>query len=1011
MSRRKIGRYVFVSILSFFIIFSPVNFSFFLNSSSAQTVPDETISGAVVWSENRVVTGTVTVQSGATLSIKKGVMIEFDGKAQINVNGNLSIEGTPTQPVVLKKKDADEGDLFAITAVSSGVISARNAEVSGGGNASQVFMTEGNQSDFLFQRANAYWMYIGAFGARGGGTLDIEGVNFHDNALAVYADSSSFNRIKVWRSKFSTNNLDLVNSNGTTVSDIRYNWWGNADGPEHCVDLNECDYFQVYKKIIGKVNIIDWAKEEHFKDPVIVVPGIMGSWKMTQKSTLELDPILGTYDGLLETLDENGYTSGENLFPFPYEWHLSNIGSAKLLRTKIDEIKAQTKWPKVDIVAHSMGGLVAREYIGTLNGGSSVDQLITLGTPHDGAPKGYLMWEGGEFASPSRFNLFDSIANKIFQQEAEENGYASTFEYIRKAPIASVRELLPAYAYLRDRGSGELRIYPNLYPVNTFLQNLKTVANISRLAPVAFTNIVGRTNDNDTIEKIRVDGASIELLNNPEAIVLWGHGEPDGYDDLFGGDRGLELGAGDGTVPIDSAKSIIADETIEIEGSHSDLPSVAAKRVFKTLTGVDVLPDVLLTSPLTSVLLFMLFSPIDVQIVSPSGLRVGKNFETGGVMNEIEGAYYTGYDTPNEFVTIPNPEKGEYQVLTQGTGTGDYRVEAVNIQEDADGKAKESIATITGTAEMGKEVESTVEVKESGAVILVGGTDVVPPTTIATLSGTAGTNSWYVGDVSVTLTAQDEENGSGVEKIEYSLDNGANWNIYADPVVISQEGITSMLYASTDKEGNKEEAKTVSTKIDKTAPEGKVVFNPITRKLDIIGTDNLSQNVSALVIEQQDMNISSPKVKKIKPWFSHWFQKNKKRLPSMLATITDEAGHTTSIAFEKTKDRDSRLFLGIKSIAYDDNEVVLSNAAVQYKWQINKKNQYQLFATHLMTILADIESHYIPKKNETWIMEKPRDLADDDKDDESERRAVQTKLPGMVIPYLQTDKGSVKIGY
>lgn len=39
---------------------------------------------------------------------------------------------------------------------------------------------------------------------------------------------------------------------------------------------------------------------------------------------------------------------------------------------------------EIDIIAHSMGGLVARQYIQSLGGDGRVRNLITLGTPHQG---------------------------------------------------------------------------------------------------------------------------------------------------------------------------------------------------------------------------------------------------------------------------------------------------------------------------------------------------------------------------------------------------------------------------------------------------------------------------------------------------------------------------------------------------------------------------------------------------------------------------------------------------
>lgn len=48
------------------------------------------------------------------------------------------------------------------------------------------------------------------------------------------------------------------------------------------------------------------------------------------------------------------------------------------------EIDANIKGGRVDIVAHSLGGLIARVYVQMLGGARRVDRLVTLGTPHRG---------------------------------------------------------------------------------------------------------------------------------------------------------------------------------------------------------------------------------------------------------------------------------------------------------------------------------------------------------------------------------------------------------------------------------------------------------------------------------------------------------------------------------------------------------------------------------------------------------------------------------------------------
>ncbi|MFI2208933.1 esterase/lipase family protein [Streptomyces sp. NPDC020141] len=58
--------------------------------------------------------------------------------------------------------------------------------------------------------------------------------------------------------------------------------------------------------------------------------------------------------------------------------------AAALLGTQIEAICARTGRSEVDIVGHSLGGLIARYYIQCLGGDLRVRTLVTLGTPHSG---------------------------------------------------------------------------------------------------------------------------------------------------------------------------------------------------------------------------------------------------------------------------------------------------------------------------------------------------------------------------------------------------------------------------------------------------------------------------------------------------------------------------------------------------------------------------------------------------------------------------------------------------
>ncbi|NOU74578.1 hypothetical protein GC098_24820 [Paenibacillus sp. LMG 31458] len=95
--------------------------------------------------------------------------------------------------------------------------------------------------------------------------------------------------------------------------------------------------------------------------------------------------------------------------------------------------------------------------------------------------------------------------------------------------------------------------------------------------------------------------------------------------------------------------------------------------------------------------------------------------------------------------------------------------------------------------------------------------NVAVPVTIASVSPAQsdGQNGCYVSPVTVTLTATDHV--LGMEKTEYSLDNGTTWQPYTAPVTFDQSGNYDIMYRSTDKAGNVEPDKHVSFKLNMTA--------------------------------------------------------------------------------------------------------------------------------------------------------------------------------------------------
>lgn len=127
--------------------------------------------------------------------------------------------------------------------------------------------------------------------------------------------------------------------------------------------------------------------------------------------------------------------------------------------------------------------------------------------------------------------------------------------------------------------------------------------------------------------------------------------------------------------------------------------------------------------------------------------------------------------------------------------------------------------------------------------------DITPPVTALTIMGNSAGGGVYYGAVTLVLTASDD--ASGVAKTEYSLDNGATWNVYTAEVTLSITKTYFIKYRSTDNANNIESA--LSKKV--LIKEKEDVFPPVTL-VELKGTmDNSIYYKSAVEVS---LTASSP---------------------------------------------------------------------------------------------------------------------------------------------------------
>ncbi|WP_294412833.1 leucine-rich repeat protein, partial [uncultured Ruminococcus sp.] len=228
------------------------------------------------------------------------------------------------------------------------------------------------------------------------------------------------------------------------------------------------------------------------KDPIIIIPGIMGSrlysepyclsdcqiWDPPKNLTFldlaknikadkelyvnspylnqnELDEELreyGTLDHLKVTDKDKKSDESANYgelgiidqlckeFPnrpihvFSYDWRKSNSENAEELNQFLDVlfIAYGQSYKKVDIVAHSMGGLLTSRYI-SLYGTGRLDKVITCGTPYEGSP-----------------HLFEAVEQGKIVESDLQNLALSALGHLSRDIIAEfdgVLELLPSQNY------------------------------------------------------------------------------------------------------------------------------------------------------------------------------------------------------------------------------------------------------------------------------------------------------------------------------------------------------------------------------------------------------------------------------------------------------------------------------------------------------------------------------------------------------------------------------------
>ena len=529
-------------------------------------------------------------------------------------------------------------------------------------------------------------------------------------------------------------------------------------------------------------------------------------------------PTKDVFEGLINLLTNSGYQENTDLFVFPYDWRLDIRTTGNSLKDKIDAVKDQTGANKADIIAHSMGGLLTKQYI-VDNGSSSVNKLVFIGTPHLGAPLAAkaLLW-GDNLNVKLMFPFLDPERVRYISQN-----------------MPAIYELLPSRAYIDQ----EYYYYDHTQNDVFDYDRTKQFLTDFGLSPILLQSADSfHSSSLDNFNIAGIDAYNINGCDMPTITTVIKKSN---------GEYGMWLHEGDGTVPLVSSKAVSIDSsrTYYFKGiEHATMPSA---------TGIKSLVNNIITGNMLSLPsnatqdssvckvtgeLVSVHSPVNLHIYDSSGNHVGRG-ENGEIDYNITGVAYEEIGE-NKFVFLPTSGGQTYQIELDGTGSGTFSLRVSKIE---DSQVTESayyanlpVSTATeATVTLATDVASTIlsvdqngtgsfaPVSVSAVLNNTQAADITQPSSAMAVFGNSLGGDRYQTSATVNLTTTDDN--AGVLKTEYSLNNGSTWNTYGNSFIITTLGSNTIQYRATDRAGNVESTKSKTIEIV-AAPNAVIFISP-----------------------------------------------------------------------------------------------------------------------------------------------------------------------------------------
>ena len=388
---------------------------------------------------------------------------------------------------------------------------------------------------------------------------------------------------------------------------------------------------------------------------------------VTSEASIKLtgNLVARAYQQTIDFFTADGYVLNTDLFVFPYDWRKDVSLTSSLLDDKINAIKTQTGTTKVDIVAHSMGGLVARNYISNSEKAGKVRKLFTLGTPHLGAVSSLKALRFGDCLTIKELKDFPICTglNPLETKDVVQN-------------MISGYELAPTQEYFN--------FYTN-HDVNR-IDPYKTASGVLNYSQIKdlLTGLGYNTSLFGPSEAFHSLDANLANTNDVDVTLIAGSGQPT-LGQIIEGDNGkkdMRIINGDKTVPLFSAslddpernKSLLGKAKVFYTNQeHGELAASgsALNLVKNLLENNSQLPDKVSEKPYSLPFIYWIFSthsPVDLNIYDENGNHTGPTSD-GDYETNIVGS---SYDTLDDAKFIFLPDTGVYSIKFQSTGEGGF---------------------------------------------------------------------------------------------------------------------------------------------------------------------------------------------------------------------------------------------------------------------------------------------------------------------------------------------------